>query len=101
MVEAGDAQGMTRGADSAATCLGPLNHPQAWAPSPPVPLPLTAQLEMLILDGGLEAFPVTELHTQQIGLPAGEVVHSLVAQPVLSSHVTKALWGGEESVAVC
>lgn len=59
MVEVGDAQGMTHGADSTATCLGPPNHPQAWAPSPPVLLLLTAQLEMLILDGGLVAFPVT------------------------------------------
>lgn len=59
MVEVGDAQGMTRGADSAATRRGPPNHPQARAPSPPVALLLTAQLEMLILDGGLVAFPVT------------------------------------------
>lgn len=62
MVEAGDAQRMTLGADSAATCLGIPNRPQAWAPSPPVPLPLAAQLEVLILDGGLAAFPVMQFH---------------------------------------
>lgn len=101
MVEVGDAQGMTLGADSAATCLGTPNRPQAWAPGPPVPLPLVAQLEVLILDGGLAALPVMQLHTQQIGCPAGEAVHGLVAKPVLSSHITKTLWGGEERVAVC
>lgn len=93
MVEAGDAQGMTLGEDAAATCLGTPNHPQAWAPSPPVPLPLIAQLEVLILDGGLAAFPVLQLHTQHTGRPAGEVVHSLVAQPMFSSHITKTLGG--------
>lgn len=101
MVEVGDAQGMTLGADSAATCLGTSNCPQAWAPSPPVPLPLAAQLEVLILDGGLAAFPVPQLHTQQVGCSAGEAVHSLVTQPVLSSYIAKTLWGGEERVAVC
>lgn len=101
MVEVGDAQGMTLGAGSAATWFGTPNRPQAWAPSPPVPLPLAAQLEVLILDGGLVAFPVVQLHTQQVGHSAGEAVHSLIAQPVLSSHITKTLWGGEERVAVC
>lgn len=101
MVEAGDAQGMTLGADSTATCLGTPNRPRAWAPSPPVPLPLAAQLEVLILDRALAALPVPQLHAEQVGGSAGEAVHGLVAQPVLSSHIPKTLWGGEERMDGC
>lgn len=95
MVGTGNAQGLTLGVDSAATSPGSSVHPPAWALSPPVQLPLAAQLETLILGIGLIAFPVLQLHTQRVGSPAGEMVHQLVAQPVLPSQVTEAL-GGEE-----
>lgn len=95
MVGTGNAQGLTLGADSVATSPASSAHPPAWALSPPVQLPLAAQLETLILGIGLIAFPVLQLHTQRVGCPAGEMVHQLVAQPMLPSWITKAL-GREE-----
>lgn len=92
MVERGDAQGLTLDADSVSTIPGTPAHPPAGAPSSPIQLPLAAQLEMLILGVGLIAFPVLQLHTQRVGRPAGQLMDHLVAQPVLSSWVTKALW---------
>lgn len=91
MVGTGDAQGLTFGADFVVTSLETPAHPPAWAPSPPVQLPLAAQLEMFILGIGLVAFPVLQLHTQTVGCPAGELVHHLIAQPVLPGRVTEAL----------
>lgn len=96
MVETGDAQGLTLGADSVATSLGTSAHPPALAPSPPVQLPLTAQLEVVILGVGLVAFPVLQLHAQRVGCPAGELVHHFISQPVLPSRVTEALWGRKD-----
>lgn len=95
MVGTGNAQGLTLGADSVATSPASSSHPPAWALSPPVQLPFAAQLETLILGIGLVAFPVLQLHTQRVGCPAGEMVHQLVAQPMLPSWITKAL-GREE-----
>lgn len=98
MAGSGDAQGLTPGADAIATSPGPPAHPPAWAPSPPVQLPLAAQLEMLILGIGFIAFPILELHTQRIGCPAGELMHHLVAQPVLPGWVAEALGKGRRRV---
>jgi hypothetical protein len=53
-------------------------------------------METLILGVGLVAFPVFQLHTQRVGRPAGQLVHHLIAQPVLSSRVTEALQGGRQ-----
>lgn len=100
MVGTGDAQGLTHSTDAVATSRGIPARPPAWAPSPPVQLSFAAQLEMLILGVGLVAFPVLQLHTQRVGCPASELVHHLIAQPVLSGWVAKALkgrrrWGWE------
>lgn len=94
MVGTRNARGLTLGADSVVTSQGSSAHPPAWAPSPPVQLLLAAQLEMLILGIGRVAFPVLQLQTQRVGCSAGELVHQLIAQPVLPSRVTEAL-GGE------
>ena len=99
MAGTGDTQGLTPGADSVATSPGsPPPRPPAWAPSPPVQLPLAAQLEVIILGEGLVAFPILQLHSQRVGSPAGELVHHFIAQPVLSGWVAKALGKGRMGV---
>lgn len=79
MAGTGDAQGLTPGADSVATSPGSPARPPAWAPSPPVELPLAAQLEVRILGIGLVAFPILQVHSQRVVSPAGELVHHFIA----------------------
>lgn len=53
-------------------------------------------MEMLVLCIGHVASPVLQLHTQRVGHTPGQLLHYLIAHPVLFSQVTEALHRGRK-----